>query len=111
MDAHPRCTALRHAVVAVQQDAFLFTTSLENNIAYGNPWAQPSQITDAGASAQFGPALDAAAAQIRSLAVSDEAFDRARFERVVERIRKPVADRLGRLVVVDADRLRAAGRV
>ena len=46
--------------------------------------------------------LDAAAAQIQSLAVSDEAFDRARFERVVERIRKPVADRLGRLVVVDA---------
>ena len=24
----------------VQQDAFLFTTSIENNIAYGNPWAQ-----------------------------------------------------------------------
>ena len=46
--------------------------------------------------------LDAAAAQIQSLAVSDEAFDRARFERVVERIRRPVADRLGRLVVVDA---------
>ena len=46
-------TSLRHAVVAVQQDAFLFTTSLENNIAYGNPWAQPSQITDAGASAQL----------------------------------------------------------
>ena len=47
--------------------------------------------------------LDAAAAQIQSLAVSDEAFDRARFERVVERIRKPVADRLGKLVVVDAE--------
>lgn len=46
-------TSLRHAVVAVQQDAFLFTTSLENNIAYGDPWAPPSQIADASASAQL----------------------------------------------------------
>ncbi|OAN79585.1 multidrug ABC transporter [Jannaschia sp. EhC01] len=45
--------SLRHAVVAVQQDAFLFTTSLENNIAYGDPWAPPSQIADASASAQL----------------------------------------------------------
>jgi ATP-binding cassette, subfamily B, multidrug efflux pump len=46
-------TSLRQAVVAVQQDAFLFTTSLENNIAYGDPWAPPSQIADASASAQL----------------------------------------------------------
>lgn len=45
--------SLRHGVVAVQQDAFLFTTSLENNIAYGDPWAPPSQIADASASAQL----------------------------------------------------------
>lgn len=45
--------SLRHAVVAVQQDAFLFTTSLENNIAYGDPWAPPSRIADASASAQL----------------------------------------------------------
>ncbi len=45
--------SLRHAVVAVQQDAFLFTTSLENNIAYGDPWALPSRIADASASAQL----------------------------------------------------------
>jgi len=45
--------SLRNAVVAVQQDAFLFTTSLENNIAYGDPWAQPSRIADASASAQL----------------------------------------------------------
>lgn len=44
---------LRQEVVAVQQDAFLFTTSLENNIAYGDPWAAPSKIADASASAQL----------------------------------------------------------
>ena len=66
---------------------------------------EESSLASAGASTSLLPdaALDAAAAQIRSLAVSDEAFDRARFERVVERIRKPVADRLGKLVVVDAE--------
>ncbi len=32
--------SLRKAVGVVQQDSFLFTTSIENNIAYGNPWAQ-----------------------------------------------------------------------
>ena len=66
---------------------------------------EESSLAAAGANASLLPdaALDAAAAQIRSLAVSDEAFDRARFERVVERIRRPVADRLGRLVVVDAE--------
>lgn len=45
--------SLRQSVVVVQQDAFLFTTSLENNIAYGDPWAPPSQIVDASASAQL----------------------------------------------------------
>jgi ATP-binding cassette subfamily B protein len=45
--------SLRRAVVAVQQDAFLFTTSLENNIAYGDPWAAPAQIAGASASAQL----------------------------------------------------------
>lgn len=45
--------SLRSEVVVVQQDAFLFTTSLENNIAYGDPWAVSSQIIDASASAQL----------------------------------------------------------
>ena len=45
--------SVRNAVAVVQQDAFLFTTSLENNIAYGDPWAPPSQIADASASAQL----------------------------------------------------------
>jgi ATP-binding cassette subfamily B protein len=39
--------SLRHAVRVVQQDPFLFTASLENNIAYGNPWADDEMIQGA----------------------------------------------------------------
>lgn len=46
-------SSLREAVVVVQQDAFLFTTSFENNIAYGDPWAATRRIEDASASAQL----------------------------------------------------------
>lgn len=45
--------SLRHGVVAVQQDTFLFATSPENSIAYGDPWAPSTQIADASASAQW----------------------------------------------------------
>lgn len=45
--------SLRKAVAVVQQDVFLFTTSLENNIAYGDPWARPGAITQASAAAQM----------------------------------------------------------
>ena len=31
--------SLRSHVLTVPQDPFLFTSSLESNIAYGNPWA------------------------------------------------------------------------
>ncbi|MDA1099138.1 MAG: ABC transporter ATP-binding protein [Proteobacteria bacterium] len=44
---------LRQAVRVVQQDAFLFTASLENNIAYGDPWADDSMIQDAASTAQI----------------------------------------------------------
>ena len=36
--------SLRRAVGVVQQDAFLFTTSIENNIVYGDPWAKEQRI-------------------------------------------------------------------
>ncbi|MGH6914747.1 MAG: ABC transporter ATP-binding protein, partial [Geminicoccales bacterium] len=36
--------SLRRAVSLVQQDTFLFTASLENNIAYGDPWAERDRI-------------------------------------------------------------------
>jgi ATP-binding cassette subfamily B protein len=36
--------SLRRSVSLVQQDSFLFTASIENNIAYGNPWAERERI-------------------------------------------------------------------
>lgn len=44
---------LRRAVAVVQQDAFLFTTTIENNIAYGDPWAKEQRIARASESAQL----------------------------------------------------------
>ncbi len=45
--------SLRQAVGVVQQDAFMFTTSIENNIAYGDPWAKEQRIERAAESAQL----------------------------------------------------------
>nr|WP_246252269.1 ABC transporter ATP-binding protein [Mesorhizobium camelthorni] len=44
---------LRKAVAVAQQDAFLFTTTIENNIAYGDPWAKEQRIERASESAQL----------------------------------------------------------
>ncbi|MBM3504539.1 MAG: ABC transporter ATP-binding protein [Alphaproteobacteria bacterium] len=45
--------SLRRAVRVVQQDSFLFTSSLENNIAYGDPWADEDAIHRAAATSQI----------------------------------------------------------
>ncbi len=45
--------SLRDAVGVIQQDAFVFTTSIENNIAYGDPWAVDEHIADANSQAQL----------------------------------------------------------
>lgn len=45
--------SLRQAVAVVQQDSFLFTTTIENNIAYGDPWAKEPRIERASESAQL----------------------------------------------------------
>jgi ATP-binding cassette subfamily B protein len=37
----------------VQQDSFLFTTTIENNIAYGDPWSKETKIERAAESAQL----------------------------------------------------------
>jgi ATP-binding cassette, subfamily B, multidrug efflux pump len=50
--------SLRHAVRVVQQDAFLFTASMENNIAYGDPWADDAAIRDAAGLAQIDGFVD-----------------------------------------------------
>lgn len=36
--------SLRQAVGLIQQDSFIFTARLENNLAYGNPWADQAHI-------------------------------------------------------------------
>ena len=45
--------SLRHAVRVVQQDPFLFTASIDNNIAYGDPWTEERPIRDAAGLAQI----------------------------------------------------------
>lgn len=45
--------SLRSAVGVVQQDSFLFTTTIENNIAYGNPWVKENRVERAAESAQL----------------------------------------------------------
>jgi len=45
--------SLRKAVSIVQQDAFMFTSSLGHNVAYGNPWAEHAEIEGAAITAQL----------------------------------------------------------
>jgi ATP-binding cassette subfamily B protein len=42
----------------VAQDPYLFTSSIENNIAYGNPWAEKTDIRNAAGAAQIGTFID-----------------------------------------------------
>jgi ATP-binding cassette subfamily B protein len=46
-------SSLRKAVGVVQQDSFLFTTTIENNIAYGNPWVRETRIERAAEYSQL----------------------------------------------------------
>lgn len=46
-------TSLRKAVAVVQQDSFLFTTTIENNVAYGEPSAEDQRLHKAAQSAQL----------------------------------------------------------
>ena len=45
--------SLRNAVGVIQQDSFVFTSALERNVAYGDPWADSNRISHATASAQL----------------------------------------------------------
>ena len=46
-------SSVRRAVAVVQQDSFLFTTSIENNIAYANPFTETREIRGVAESAQL----------------------------------------------------------
>jgi len=48
-----RLESLRRAVGIVQQDPFLFTASIDHNVAYGDPWATRSNIELSAAAAQL----------------------------------------------------------
>ncbi len=45
--------SLRRAVNIVQQEPFLFTASMDHNLAYGDPWAGRSSIETSAAAAQL----------------------------------------------------------
>jgi len=46
-------SSLRNRTRVLAQDPFLFTSSLENNVAYGNPWAEEEEIFKATAISQI----------------------------------------------------------
>lgn len=50
--------SLRRSVAVVSQDVFMFTTTMENNIAYGDPWAASGRIEDASGHAQLHAYID-----------------------------------------------------
>lgn len=50
--------SLRRHVAVVSQDVFMFTTTMENNIAYGDPWAAKTRIEGASDHAQLHGYID-----------------------------------------------------
>lgn len=46
-------SSLRRTVGVVEQDTFLFTTTIDNNVAYGDPWAEHRNIESATSHAQM----------------------------------------------------------
>ena len=50
--------SLRKAVGVVEQDTFLFTASVEHNVAYGDPWAPDDRVESASKYAQLGDYID-----------------------------------------------------
>ncbi|MFW5718069.1 MAG: ABC transporter ATP-binding protein [Spirochaetota bacterium] len=50
--------SLRSAVSVIQQDIFLFTAGIVNNVAYGDPWADRDRIVSATNTAQLHSYID-----------------------------------------------------
>jgi ATP-binding cassette subfamily B protein len=59
--------SLRQAVRVVSQDVFMFTTTMENNIAYGDPWADPDEIETSSDQAQLHAYVDALPERYRTV--------------------------------------------
>ena len=50
--------SLRKAVGVVEQDTFLFTASVEHNVAYGDPWAPDDRVESSTKYAQLGDYIE-----------------------------------------------------
>jgi ATP-binding cassette subfamily B protein len=50
--------SVRRLIRVVPQDPFLFTSAIDNNIAYGDPWVDDGAIAEAAALAQIGEFID-----------------------------------------------------
>jgi ATP-binding cassette subfamily B multidrug efflux pump len=59
--------SVRKAVAVVTQDVFMFTTTMENNIAYGNPWAPEAGIETSSSDAQLHDYIDALPERYRTV--------------------------------------------
>lgn len=59
--------SLRQAVTVVSQDVFMFTTTMENNIAYGDPWAAEPRIEGASDNAQLHSYIDSLPERYRTV--------------------------------------------
>jgi ATP-binding cassette subfamily B protein len=59
--------SVRKAVAVVTQDVFMFTTTMENNIAYGDPWAPEAGIETSSSDAQLHDYIDALPERYRTV--------------------------------------------
>ena len=59
--------SVRKAVAVVTQDVFMFTTTMENNIAYGDPWAPADRIEESSDAAQLHDYIDALPERYRTV--------------------------------------------
>ena len=62
-----RLASLRKSVKVVSQDVFMFTTTMENNIAYGDPWAGEAEIEGSSGDAQLHAYVDTLPERYRTI--------------------------------------------
>ncbi len=59
--------SLRRSIGIIQQDSFIFTSRIENNVAYGNPWADRDKIVWAAEIAQLHSYIDQLPKQYKTM--------------------------------------------